>query len=152
MRSSQDWDTSSILVSRTYRYNKNMKAKTIIMLVLGLALLVVLFVTLKPNTLNEYNDVVQDISVKKIFNLNVSGGKIIIGQSVLRVNDGDSVSIRIISDTPDELHLHGYDLHLNLEKGVEATLSFVASTTGRFEFELEKAKIELGVLEVLPRQ
>jgi hypothetical protein len=54
------------------------------------------------------------------------------------------------SDIADELHLHGYDLHIKTKPGETATLRFNASKTGRFGYELHHAKAELGALEVYP--
>jgi hypothetical protein len=64
---------------------------------------------------------------------------------------GDSVEIVIDSDHDDELHLHGYDLHLDVKANEPATLHFVADHTGRFDCELHHSDIALGALEVQPR-
>jgi hypothetical protein len=67
------------------------------------------------------------------------------------VTEGQQVIIKVISDIADELHLHGYDLHTDLEAGKEGSIIFTADKTGRFEFELEDHKITLGVIEVYPK-
>jgi len=59
--------------------------------------------------------------------------------------------IRITSDDADEVHRHGYDLHLKLKPGIAGTLEFKAKLTGRFTYELHKSGLDLGVLEVYPR-
>ena len=58
--------------------------------------------------------------------------------------------LELESDTADELHLHGYDLHLAARSGETAVLGFVAKRTGRFGFELHRGRQELGALEVYP--
>jgi plastocyanin len=73
------------------------------------------------------------------------------GPSEIDVAEGDTVNWRVTSDEPDELHLHGYDMHLSLQAGKTETLTFVASRTGRFPIELHRADVELAVLEVYPR-
>jgi FtsP/CotA-like multicopper oxidase with cupredoxin domain len=81
----------------------------------------------------------------------VRGGALAEGPATLQVTQGDTVAIRIVSDAAEQLHLHGYDLALDLEPGRPASLLFVADRTGRFEYELEHAQREIGVLEVRPR-
>jgi len=64
---------------------------------------------------------------------------------------GDNVTINITVDEDEELHLHGYDVHTDLQKGIPGSLSLVASSSGRFPFELEHSSTELGALEVQPQ-
>lgn len=71
--------------------------------------------------------------------------------SVLRVLAGEAVELTVVSARDDELHLHGYDLTLDLRAGEPGTLRFVAEHAGRFEIELHRGHAQIGVLEVLPR-
>ena len=73
------------------------------------------------------------------------------GPETIQVKQGDQVIIKILSDIPEEFHIHGYDKSVALEKDIPATLSFATTTTGRFEYELEQSGITLGALEVLPK-
>lgn len=86
-----------------------------------------------------------------VFTLVVKNKARVSGPETLTVKQGDTVTIRITSDVPEELHLHGYDKSVDLEKDVQAELVFVADITGRFPYELEKSKTEIGALEVLPK-
>ncbi len=54
---------------------------------------------------------------------------------VLRVDKGDTVRLRIVSDQSGELHLHGYRLETRVEAGKPATLDFSAHATGRYRIE-----------------
>jgi hypothetical protein len=45
---------------------------------------------------------------------------------------GTEVSIRVTSATPDEWHLHGYDIELT---GNDVTFQFTATQAGEFELE-----------------
>jgi hypothetical protein len=81
----------------------------------------------------------------------VKGGKPVDGPSVVKLKRDDAVVLQVVTDTADELHLHGYNLHLKLQPNVPATLKFVARRTGRFSFELHKAGTELGVFEIYPQ-
>jgi hypothetical protein len=53
----------------------------------------------------------------------------------IEVAQGTRVRIEITSDIPDEAHVHGYDLHANLDPWKTATIEFVADRTGLFEVE-----------------
>ena len=86
-----------------------------------------------------------------VFEIVVAGGKLASGPAVISVTEGTPVTLRITTDHADELHLHGYDLTLKLPKGQAAELSFVADRSGRFEYELHHAHLDLGALEVQPR-
>ncbi len=100
-------------------------------------------------------DVAQGIAgtgVTKTFDLTVTGKKIVSGSSTLTVNQGDTVSITVTdTDEGEELHVHGYDKSVEFEKGEKATITFVASASGRFPFELENSKTDIGALEVMPQ-
>lgn len=87
----------------------------------------------------------------KVFELVVKNGKLETGPAVVKVTEGDEVVLRISVDKADDLHLHGYDLHAHLKPGTMAELKFVANRTGRFEYELHKAHVDLGALEVHPK-
>jgi hypothetical protein len=86
-----------------------------------------------------------------VFDLVIKGGKPVAGPVLLQVHEGEQVTLNIRSDSMDELHLHGYDLHAHIGPEQTATLHFSASRTGRFGLELHKARTELGALEVYPQ-
>ena len=87
----------------------------------------------------------------KVFEIMIRHGQLVSGPAVIQVHKGDDVIVRLTSDTSDELHLHGYDLHVNTRPGETTTLQFSATRTGRFGYELHHSKAELGALEVYPR-
>lgn len=91
------------------------------------------------------------LAPEKAFDLVVKGGKLVSGEALLQVRRGERVSLRIQSDSQDEVHLHGYDLRAPILPGETARLQFTADRTGRFGLELHKAHGELGALEVYPR-
>jgi heme/copper-type cytochrome/quinol oxidase subunit 2 len=84
------------------------------------------------------------------FDIIVKGGRLASGRRVLVVHRNDDVILRITNDAPDQFHLHGYNLLVDLAPGKTATLEFKATLTGRFTYELHKAELELGALEVYP--
>lgn len=83
--------------------------------------------------------------------IEVHHGRLVAGPAVIKLKQGDRVTLRVTSDSNDELHVHGYDLHLNLTAGQPAQLSFTADHSGRFEYELHHAHTDLGAFEVYPR-
>ena len=64
------------------------------------------------------------------------------------VSFGDTVEVRVTSDVAEEVHLHGYDLYLQLEAGAEVTLIFEANLPGVWEAELHPSHRELFQLQV----
>lgn len=80
----------------------------------------------------------------------VAQGQRVRGPDRVIAQQGQHVQIDVLSDRDDELHLHGYDLHLPLSAGKPVTLSLHAEHSGRFELELHKRHLSLAVLEVHP--
>ena len=60
---------------------------------------------------------------------------------------GEEVTIRVSGDASDHVHIHGYDLFIDLAAG-EEELTFTADIPGVFEIELEEAGVLLVRLEV----
>jgi hypothetical protein len=90
-------------------------------------------------------------SRQNVFDLQIKGGRAVAGPVLLQVHEGEQVTLNIKSDSADELHLHGYDLHAHITPDQTATLQFTANHTGRFGMELHRAHTELGALEVYPQ-
>ena len=80
--------------------------------------------------------------------VSIEGGKM--SPAEISVNEGDRVKLRVSSDEPMELHLHGYDVEQEVGPGQKARLRFRADLTGRFEIEDHESERELGVLQVRP--
>jgi hypothetical protein len=72
------------------------------------------------------------------------------GIKTLSFQKGDRVRVRVVSDVADEIHIHGYDLAKDVEKGGSVQFSFPATIEGRFEIELENAGTQIANLEVQP--
>ena len=69
------------------------------------------------------------------FSLLIHDGALEGAEETIRVEQGDAVTLEFTSDQPIELHLHGYDLTLDLQAGEPALLQFTASFSGRFPVE-----------------
>jgi hypothetical protein len=72
------------------------------------------------------------------------------GVKTVTFKKGDQAVLKVNSDTADEIHVHGYDLKKDVEKGGSVTFSFKATIDGRFEVELENAGTQIANLEVTP--
>jgi hypothetical protein len=85
----------------------------------------------------------------RTFDVTIKGGEM--NPDEISVDEGDKVTLRVSSDKPTELHIHGYDVEQEVEPGQETELRFEADLTGRFEIEDHASEKELGVLQVRPR-
>lgn len=63
---------------------------------------------------------------------------------------GGTVDLTVKSDTADEVHFHGYDVHKDVDKGGSVHFRFPASIEGRFIVELENDKQTLANVTVAP--
>jgi hypothetical protein len=127
-----------------------MKSRACITLVCGL---LTLFSTLQVQRLSFAQTKIADgqSETSHVFDIVVQRGKRVRGPAVLKVSQGDEVTLHITADTADEFHLHGYNLIVQLLPNSTATMHVVAKLSGRFTYELHKSELELGALEVYPR-
>jgi hypothetical protein len=65
------------------------------------------------------------------FSVELAGGRVK-GDETLKVHQGDQVQVRISSDQPAVLHLHGYDIDAKVAPSAPALLTFKATLAGRF--------------------
>ncbi len=91
------------------------------------------------------------VVIVRTFDLVVKNNKLVSGPTTLSVNQGDHFQITITADVDGELHLHGYNIPVEFKKNKPATLSAAANISGRFPYELEDTKTEIGALEVQPK-
>ena len=78
------------------------------------------------------------------FDLRIERGRVPANMRVIRVKQGDNVTLRWSSDRTINLHLHGYDIEKKLEAGVTADMTFHARATGRFAVEIHTSKAGAG--------
>jgi hypothetical protein len=72
------------------------------------------------------------------------------GVKKLNFDKGDQIRFRIVSDTADEIHVHGYDLMKDVPQGGSVMFSFNGSIDGRFVVELEDHGEQIAELDVAP--
>jgi hypothetical protein len=63
---------------------------------------------------------------------------------------GDRVSVKVESDSPQEVHVHGYDVFVDVPAGGERAGTLRADIPGVFEVELEGSHRLVFELEVQP--
>ena len=84
------------------------------------------------------------------FNVTVTGAKSM-KPPELTVNQNDTVTINIASDTTGEVHLHGYDIPFDCVAGQVVSHTFKATISGGpFDIEWESTSTLLGHLIVNP--
>ncbi|MGB7588841.1 MAG: hypothetical protein WBM00_09050 [Solirubrobacterales bacterium] len=80
----------------------------------------------------------------------IKHGKPVGGVRDLTYNKGDRIRFRVVSDTSDEIHVHGYDVMKDVKAGGSVSFDFPATLEGVFEAELEGRKEQIIQLTVNP--
>ncbi len=129
-----------------------MKNRAWIFVLVGLAVSAGLYAIFEPATAPSATQApAATRPAPRVFELVIAGGKLASGPRLIQLQQGEVVTLEVTSDQNDELHVHGYDLHAQLQAHTPTTLRFEADRSGRFAYELHQARVELGVLEVQPR-
>ncbi|MDX6643120.1 MAG: hypothetical protein QOD76_1082, partial [Solirubrobacteraceae bacterium] len=68
----------------------------------------------------------------------VKNGKPVGGIKKITVKQNDQVRFEVDSDVSDEIHVHGYDFHKDVNAGGNVRFDFPAKISGGFVVELEK--------------
>jgi hypothetical protein len=90
----------------------------------------------------------------RVIELAIKNGRLPQDRRVVRVRQGDEVTLRWTTDRPLTVHLHGYDLEARLSPGAPVSTLFTARATGRFPIEVHEEGREeriVAYLEVHPR-
>jgi hypothetical protein len=80
----------------------------------------------------------------------VKDAKPVGGIKELTYNKGDTIDLTVQSDTADEVHFHGYNVHKDVPKGGSVHFKFKATIDGKFIVELEEHKQTLAEVTVEP--
>ena len=80
----------------------------------------------------------------------VRGGRPVGGVQTVEAKEGETVRFRVQTETPQEIHLHGYDLYENSTAERPAEFRFEADETGIFEIELHGTATQIAELKVEP--
>lgn len=91
----------------------------------------------------------------RVFELTIRGGELPEPSRVVRVRQGDDVTLRWTTDKPVTIHLHGYDLEQELAPGKPVAMRLTTGATGRFPIEIHAhgsgGHRTIAYLEVHPR-
>ena len=85
--------------------------------------------------------------------LAIGKGKVAEHQGVIRVTQGDDVTLHFSSDELHHLHFHGYDIEVEVGPTLHAMMNFKANATGRFPVEVHGSNSHhaLFYIEVYPK-
>jgi hypothetical protein len=86
----------------------------------------------------------------KTVRITVRDGRAVGGIARDKLEQGEQVVLVVRSDVADHVHLHGYDVMVDVAPGKPARLRFKATIPGRFEVELEDRGLHIAELEVRP--
>lgn len=70
----------------------------------------------------------------------IKAGKPVGGVRSIQVKTGDQVRLEVSADSPQQLHLHGYDIERTAMPGKPASFRFKARAEGQFELESHSAE------------
>ena len=93
--------------------------------------------------------VVSTTSTTRAVDVTVSAGEVS-GPDRFDFDVGDQVSVWVLSDIDDEIHVHGYDRYFEAVAGTPVEIALTADVPGIFEVELESSHVPLFELEVTP--
>ena len=87
------------------------------------------------------------------FALEIRSGHVAADKRTIRLTQGVWVELQWTTDEAVELHLHGYDIRLELKRGASGTMTFAANIAGRFPVGIHRAGGHGNIvyLEVYPR-
>jgi hypothetical protein len=66
------------------------------------------------------------------FDVPIEHGEVPQDRRLIRVKQFDVVTLRWTTDTPIDIHLHGYDIEKKIVPGAVTEMTFAARATGRF--------------------
>ena len=118
------------------------------LLALLVAVLVVAFVLAKSGNDNDNNSTSTTSAKSGPVVIHVVDGKPQGGVQKITVKKGDPVKFTVQSDVSDEIHVHGYNFHKDVEKGGSVSFNFPAKIEGIFDIELESRGEQIASLQV----
>jgi hypothetical protein len=86
----------------------------------------------------------------KVPEIVVRNGEPVGGLAELEFDRGDRIRFVVRSDVADHVHLHGYDVFMDIEAGGKVEFDVPATIDGLFEVELEDRVVPLAEITVNP--
>ncbi|MGW3397150.1 hypothetical protein [Streptomyces hydrogenans] len=84
----------------------------------------------------------------RTLDIRVTGSTVTPTPSRVELKKGERITLRVTSDRPDTVHVHGYDREATLTPGTPAALTLTADRTGLFEVETHESGLVLTQLVV----
>ncbi|MFF5930695.1 hypothetical protein [Streptomyces hydrogenans] len=84
----------------------------------------------------------------RTLDIRVTGSTVTPAPSRVELKKGERITLRVTSDRPDTVHVHGYDREATLTPGTPAALTLTADRTGLFEVETHESGLVLTQLVV----
>jgi hypothetical protein len=126
-----------------------MQSRARALVVLGVvAAAIVLFIVLKGNDNN--SPTTTTANGKPLVITIDKSGQPVGGVASLTVNKGETIRFTVNSAVADEVHLHGYDIPMDVRAGGSVTFNVPATIEGVFEAELESRHEKILDLTVNP--
>jgi len=76
----------------------------------------------------------------RLFELSIEHGALTLDPPVMKVEQGDTVTLNFESDEYGSVHLHGYDEEFEVGPDEIVTLEFIADATGSFKLTLHRGE------------
>lgn len=83
-----------------------------------------------------------------VIDIEVVDGRVVGDAQRVNVPLGEQVTVAVVADVDDEVHVHGYDIYGDVTPTESAQIVFAADIPGVFEVELESVGLELVRLQV----
>jgi hypothetical protein len=97
----------------------------------------------------------ESVAEPRVFELPIRNGELPADQRIVRVRQGDDVTLRWTTDKALTIYLHGYDIEKSLSPRATLLMRFTARATGRFPIEIHAhgrgGERVLAYVEVHPR-
>ena len=103
----------------------------VVLLALAVVVVVGAFVVARPGNDDDNEQTSGPATVE------VRDAKPVGGVKDLTWKKGQTIDLTVKSDTADEVHFHGYDVHKDVEQGGTVRFEIPATITGKFVVELE---------------
>ena len=82
--------------------------------------------------------------------IEIQGGQPVGGVAEFEVIEGDSIRFIVRSDEAQEIHLHTYDVAMEVEAGGEVEFDVPATIGGLIEAEIEETGVPIAEISVVP--
>lgn len=106
--------------------------------------------TLDGEPIGAMTTITVDEGITPTATITVENGEPVDGIVRVEVTEGETVVLEVISDTTDEVHVHGLDIFGDAVAGETLLMTFEANLPGIWEIELEGTHTQIAELVVNP--